>query len=218
MLRTLQNVVSSSGGRSLARAFSRLGWVGFWMQIAIGLIPVALIIYALLIDRRSGGGTRGGMALIEYLTLGSVLILAFTTIWFFRYTRLAKRIGDPERRPPQLALQRAAWTGVAAGTLGIVFSMLIVLLDVAQLLLYFLRAPQAGVPVVQTTTVGAASWVSAADIASLLALIFTMLMELVVLAFSLWLLFRSTVASMEYPHATPETPTHPRDMHESSKT
>jgi hypothetical protein len=218
MLRTLQNVLSSSGGRSLARAFSRLGWVGFWMQIAIGSIPVALIFYGLLVDRISGGRTRGGIALVEYLTLGSVLILAFTTIWFYRYTRLAKRIGDPEHRPPQSALQRAAWTGVAAGTLGIVFSMLIVLFEVAQLLLYFLRVPQAGVPVVQTTTGGAATWVSAADIVSLLALVLTMFVELAVLALSLWLLFRSTVASVEYPRAAPVTQPHPGDPHESSRT
>ena len=87
---------------------------------------------------------------------------------------------------------RAVWIGIAASTLGIVLSLLIMLLEASQLLLYFLRAPQAGVPVVQTTA-GPASWVSAGDILSLLALIFAVSVEIVVLGMGLWLLFRSMV-------------------------
>ena len=86
-----------------------------------------------------------------------------------------------------------------ASTLGIVFSMLVMFFEVAQLLIYFLRAPQAGIPVVQTTG-GPASWVSAADIVSLMALLLTMFVEIVVLAFGLWLLFRTMTASIEFPH------------------
>ena len=79
------------------------------------------------------------------------------------------------------------------------FTMLVMFFEVAQLLVYFLRAPQAGIPVVQTTA-GAASWVSAADIMSLMALLLTMFVEVIVLAFSLWLLFRATIASSEFPN------------------
>ena len=157
-------------------------------------IPVALVFYALVFDRGSSGGTRAGFVLVQYLTIVSLLVLLFTTIWFYRYTRLAKRIADADRRPSELSVQRTAWIGIAASTLGIVLSLLIMLLEAVQLLLYFLRAPQAGVPVVQTTG-GPASWVSAADIVSLLALILTLSVEIAVLALGLWLLFRSMVAS-----------------------
>ena len=135
------------------------------------------------------------------MTLASLVVLVFTTIWFFRYIRLGTRIADPDRRPPNAAVQRVAWIGTAASMLGIVLSMLIMLFEVVQLLIYFLRAPQAGIPVVQTTGGGAASWVSAADVVNLLALTFIMLIEVIALAFSLWLLFRSMVASKEYPDA-----------------
>jgi len=127
------------------------------------------------------------------------LVLAFTTLWFYRYTRLATKLADPARRPTESAVQRTVWTGITATTLGITFSMLVMLFEVAQLLIYFLRAPQAGIPVVQTTA-GAASWVSAADILSLMALLLTMFVEVAVLAFSLWLLLRTMVASVEFPH------------------
>jgi hypothetical protein len=188
-------------GYSLANAFSGLGWTGFWAQIAIGSIPVMLAIYSFLFSGSTGAGTRGGLALVEYLTIVGLLLLAFTTFWFYRYTRLAKQIADPEHRPSALVVRRAAWTGVAASTLGVVFSILVMLFEVTQLLFYFLRAPQVGIPTVQTTGSGSASWVSAADMVSLLMLILTLFVEVVVLTFSLWLLFRTMIASAEYPHA-----------------
>ena len=191
-------------GSSLANAFSGLGWTGFWAQIAIGSIPVVLVIYSLLFDGSAGAGTRGGFALVEYLTIASLLLLAFTTFWFYRYTRLAKEIADPERRPQSSVVRRAAWTGVAASTLGVVLSILVMLFEVTQLLFYFLRVPQVGIPTVQTTGSGSASWLSAADIVSLLILILTLFVEVTVLTFSLWLLFRTMTASMEYHHAGSE--------------
>jgi hypothetical protein len=92
------------------------------------------------------------------------------------------------------------WTGIKASTVGILFSMIVMFFEVAQLLIYFLRAPQAGIPVIQTTG-GPASWVSAADIAGLMALLLTMFVEVAVLAFSLWLLYRTTIPTVEFPHA-----------------
>jgi hypothetical protein len=200
MLGTIRKALRPSPKDSLARSFSRLGWLGFWMQIAVGAIPVILIIYSFLFGSARAAGTRSGFPLIQYLTIAGLVVLAFTTLWFYRYTRLAARIADPERRPSELSLQRTVWKGVMASTLGIVFSMLVMFFEVTQLLIYFLRAPQAGIPVIQTTTTGSASWVSAADIMSILALLLTMFVEITVLIFGLWLLLRTMTTSAEYPH------------------
>src|SRR5262249_12430476 len=200
MSESLREVLKRSSSYSLANAFFRLGWTGFWAQIAIGSIPLVLAIYSFLFDSSGGAGTRGGLALVEYLTIAGLLLLAFTTVWFYRYTRLARQIADSERRPPAFVVRRAAWTGVVASTLGVVLSILVMLFEVTQLLFYFLRAPQVGIPTVQTTGSGSASWVSAADIVSLLILILTLFVEVAVLTFSLWLLFRTMIASVEYPH------------------
>ena len=189
---------------SLSRAFSRFGWIGFWLQIAIGSIPIALLIYASLLGSGDGVGTRSRFGLVQYLEIGSLLVLAFTTIWFYRYTQLAHRIAEVDLSPSMQSLQRTAWTGVAASTLGIVFSALVMMFEVTQLLLYFLRAPQAGVPVIQTTSGGPASWVSAGDVLSVMGLIFTMLVEIVVLVLSLWLLFRTNAEFMQIHHADDE--------------
>jgi hypothetical protein len=201
MLQMLRRILRPTKSDSLARAFSRLGWIGFWIQVAIGAIPLALITYAFVFGRDAGAGTRGGFALVRYLAVAGLLVLAFTTLWSYWYTRVAKRIADATRRPSEQSVRRAAWIGVAASALGIVLSMLVMLFEIAQLLIYFLRAPQAGIPVIQTTGGGQASWISAADIVHLLALNLTMFGEITILAFSLWLLFRTTLPSVEFPHA-----------------
>src|SRR5215470_10828304 len=200
MLNALQRTLRPSATESLARAFSRLGWLGFWMQVVIGAVPLALILYALVFGSARPAGTRSGFPLLQYLTLGSLLVLGFTTVWFYRYTRLASRLVDPRRRPTEHSLQRTVWIGVMASAIGMVFSMLVMFFEVSQLLIYFLRAPQAGIPVIQTTSGGPASWVSAADIFSLMALLLAMFIEVAVLIIGLWLLLRTTMASAEFPH------------------
>jgi hypothetical protein len=203
MFRVFRKAIWPSRNDRLSQSFSSLGWLGFWMQIAVGSIPLALVIFALAFGRNPAPGTRAGFPLIEYLSIAGLLVLAFTTLWSFRYTRVAVRLSDPTRRPTRTAVQRTVWTGVKASTIGIVLSMLVMLFEVVQLLIYFLRTPQAGVPVIQTTG-GPASWVSAADIAGLLALLLIMFAEVTVLVFSLWLLFRTRLPSVEFPQIDDE--------------
>jgi len=55
------------------------------------------------------------------------------------------------------------------------------LIVTAHLLFYFITAPQGGVQVVQTTNGDSASWVSADDMLSLMALILSLSAEMIVL-------------------------------------
>jgi hypothetical protein len=77
--------------------------------------------------------------------------------------------------------------------------MIVMLVEAASLLFFFLKSPQAGVPVIQMPGTEAAQWVSSVDMVSLMALILTLFSELIVLVFSLWLLFRTTLGSPEFP-------------------
>jgi Protein of unknown function (DUF3611) len=192
-------MLKSTAGSGLGRAFSRLGWIGFWMQVAIWVISIALTVYIFVLDRDPSLATRGAFTLVKYLTVASLLVMTFTTIWSYRYTMLAGHIADPDRRPPASTIRRTAGVGVAASMVGLVLSMLIMLFEVTQLFLHFLRAPKAGVPVVQTTG-SPATWVSAGDILNLAVIILITFVEVVVLVFSLWLLFRASTSSTEYPH------------------
>jgi hypothetical protein len=198
MLGQLREAIRPSKSSSLARAFRRLGWAGFWLQIVFGSLPVIIMAYYFTFSR-NGSASRSGFPFVEYLTIASLLILVFTILWSYRYTRLAKRIMDPEKRPSESYVIGSVWTGVVASTAGMLFSMIVLLIEVANLLFYFLKAPQAGIPVIQTSGADAPRYVSSVDMVSLMALNLTLFAELMVLVFSLWLLFRTSAGSPEFP-------------------
>ncbi|EGV18167.1 DUF3611 family protein [Thiocapsa marina] len=183
--------------KSLAKSFKRLGWTGFWIQVLVGVIPLVLMLYS-FVFAQSVTGPRAGLPIVEYLTLGSLAMMIFTTFWFFRYTRIADEIKGPGTSPTETELAGSVWIGLLASSLAIFFTITVMFVEVAHLLFYFLAAPQGGVPVIQTTGAGPASWVSAVDMLSLMSMVLTLLAELVVMVFSLWLLFRVTEGSPEY--------------------
>jgi Protein of unknown function (DUF3611) len=201
MLQGLRNAIKPSKGKSLARAFYRLGWAGFWFQVVFGSFPVIVMLYYFAFSR-SNTGPSGGLRFIEYLTIIDLLMLLFTIFWSYHYTRLAKKLSDPERRPSESSVVGSVWTGVMAGTAGVVFSMIVVLIEALNLLFYFLKAPQGGMPVIQTSGTEAVHWVSAVDMVSIVALLLTLMAEQIALVFSLWLLFRTSVSSPEFPQTT----------------
>jgi hypothetical protein len=197
MFQRLRDAITPGKGKSLARAFSRLGWIGFWLQLVFGAVTIVGMGYYFFAQPASED--RNGLPFVEFLTIADLLLLAFTTFWSYRYVWLARRIGDPARRPPESKVVNIVWTGVMASAIGLLFSMFVMVVEAAKLLYYFLKSPQAGIPVIQTSGAAAPHWVSSVDMVSLMALILTTFAELIVLVFSLWLLFRSTMASAEYP-------------------
>jgi len=203
MLKKLMESLQRSGTQNLAKTFSRLGRIGFWVQIVLGSLPLLLMAYAFIFTR-SPSGPRAGLAVVEYLTLASLLILIFTIVWFHRHTRLANRIADPQTCPPASSVIRSVWTGLVASSIGLLFSMMVMVIETGHLLFYFLAAPQGGVPVFQTSDSGPTGWVSAVDMMSLMALSLFVFAELVVLILSLWLLFRTMQVSAEFPQSAAE--------------
>jgi len=189
-----------SNPESLAKQFSRLGWIGFWIQLVLVSIPIILLLYVLFISSPESAQSRG-IDLSNYLSYGSLLVMLFTIFWFYRYTRLADRIADPELRPPQSSVMQTLWIGLGASGLGILFSMILMMNAVLRLLFVLLATPQTGVPF-SATGGDPANTLSAIDAVSLTSLLFILTAELIVLAFSLWLLFRVTRPPAEITDAT----------------
>ncbi|MFZ1956228.1 MAG: DUF3611 family protein [Desulfobacterales bacterium] len=179
-----------SNPEKMAKYFSRIGWFGFWLQLAMLLIPILLLIYVLIIGSPESA-QRKGIDLSSYLSYGSLLVLLFTTFWFYRYTRLAGKISDPQLRPTQASVEKTIWTGLGAIFLGISFSMILMTNAVGRFLFVLLATPQTGVPFSQTGG-DPAMTLSAIDAVALMSLLFSLFAELIVLALSMWLLFRVT--------------------------
>jgi hypothetical protein len=165
--------------------------------MGMGAIPLAIMIYTYLFAESSAVGARPSPPLIQYLSSLDLLLLMFVTGWFYRYTRIAKRMKDSVLRPSFSSLRKSVWVGIVTATLAILFSMLVMLFEVSKLLFFFLSAPQAGVPALQATPVVLANWVSAVDMLSLISLILTLGGEILALIFGLVLLLRTDQASAE---------------------
>jgi hypothetical protein len=198
MSQTIHDAPDHAEAMSLSKTFSRLGWTGFWLQVVLGSLPVITLVYYFAFTG-SGAVSRSGFPFIEYLAIANLLAVIFTTLWSYRYTRLAKRITDPERCPLPASLARSVWTGVIASTVGMFFSTLVILIEAANLTFYFLKAPQAGLPVIQTSGAESVRFVSSVDMISLVALILTLFAELIVLMFNLRLLSRTTPKPSDHP-------------------
>ncbi len=60
-------------------------------------IPIALLIYVLFFSGPESAQRRG-IELTNYMSFGGLVVMLFTILWFYRYTRVARRIVDPEPR------------------------------------------------------------------------------------------------------------------------
>ena len=173
----------------LSRDFSRLGTLGFWIQVVLLIIPLALLLYVLVIRTPASGGPSIGF--LNYLSMGSLALLVFTTFWFSRYIGLAKKIADPSRRPTRDSVTNTIWVGIWASCIGICFSMILLFNTVGQLLIALLSLPP-GVVIAPADATGSSGFVTAADAVTLLSVIIVLTAELIVLGLSIWLLFQAT--------------------------
>jgi hypothetical protein len=88
------------------------------------------------------------------------------------------------------------WIGLGASCLGILFSMMLMMNAVLRILFILLATPQTGIPIAAAGG-DPARTLSAIDAVSLTSLLFILTAELIVLAFSLWLLFQVTRPAAE---------------------
>jgi hypothetical protein len=170
----------------IRRGFIRLGLLGFWLQFVL-LISVGLLS---LYTFRVFGGKPGVGNVLAFLGL---LLPVFTTAWCFNYARLGRSLADARGATPG-QLHRAAWIGVWVGVLGSAVALLSLFGATSSLLVTMLANPQVGMMVSPATEGASAYTVSAVDAVSLMALLLTLLSELVVVAISLRLVFQLSSA------------------------
>jgi hypothetical protein len=180
---------------SLGKHFSRLGWIGFWIQVVLLIIPIFLLLYVMFISSPETA-QRKGINLGNYLSYGSLLVMLFTTFWFFRYTRLGRKIADPKLCPGQSSVIKTVWIGLGASCLGIFFSIIMMIKTVFRMLVILLATPQTGIPFAAPGG-DPGTVLSAIDAVSMTSLVLMLTAELIVMSFSLWLLFRLTRPATE---------------------
>jgi hypothetical protein len=179
-----------SNPERLGATFSKLGWIGFVIQLVLLTMPLLLALY-MLFGFAADSPARRGIDLSNYLSYGSLIVTLFTAFWFFRYPGLGRRIaaGDPGLTGG--GVLKTVWIGIWAGGLGVVFSMLQLFGSAGRMLFVMLANPQTGINVAPQMGANPSLSLSALDGISQLTLLILLTAELVVLGLSLWLLYRT---------------------------
>jgi hypothetical protein len=174
----------------LGATFTKLGWIGFVIQLVLLTVPLVLALYMML-GFSPESAARKGIDLSNYLSYGSLIVAIFTAFWLFRYTRLGRRIAAGDPALTGAGVLKTVWIGIWAGAIGIVFSMLQMFGAAGRILFVMLANPQTGLMVSPQIGGNPSQSISALDGISLLTLLVLLTAELVVLGLSLWLLYRT---------------------------
>lgn len=160
---------SSPTPRQIARNCRRLGWVGFWLQVLLGVIP--LLVVLVLVLSRLGQWAGGLFSLGLWLAVLCLGFLIFSTYWSFRYTQLAGRLEVPESRPSKSGVKRALRTGLLANLAVMTIAGLIALGYVSQLTLRMLTVPQGATVVTPNQAVTQGALVSPSNMLAIQAMV-----------------------------------------------
>ncbi len=151
MFNFLDSEASSSTPQQIARSFRWLGWIGFALQSLLGFIPILVVVANILSKpgQQQPGGFSGGL----WLAIACLIILLFSIYWCFRYTQLANRLEDRDRRPAKAQVIRDVKWGLIANIGIMTIAVIVALLRVGELTFTMLRLPQ-GATVITANQVG----------------------------------------------------------------
>jgi hypothetical protein len=171
----------------LGRLFERIGRLGFWIQFVLLVLTVVFGLW--VFSMRPASDAAAGVGMRNVLSFSSLAVLVFTTYWCRRYAAVGPRIASETERPTFARVKKMLWTGLWAGSLGAFLSLGLLIGAVGRMMFLMLANPQVGMMI--APAIGDQS-ISAIDALSMMALLLMLGAELIVVALTLWLLYRST--------------------------
>lgn len=106
----------------IALAFQRAGWVGFWMQLVLGVIAAITLLFAGPSTRQlNNPGSGFGL----FFTMAGTVALGLSVYWNFRYPRIARqlRTTDFQLRPNKADTLKLLRQGVMIPMVGVALSL-----------------------------------------------------------------------------------------------
>ncbi len=194
MVDTYTNYESASPSiHEIAQDFRRLGWIGFWIQSVLAVIPIFLLIFVLFLRPASPSNNQiSAVGLV--LGYGCLFALIFTMYWCHRYTQIGHQLEDPQQRPAKAEVIQALWFGIVVNVIGMACVILVGFSIVGSLLYRVLTLPPGGSkilsPVPGTTVLNAGSIITPFNLIAMQAMVNAMAAELAGITVSLWLLSR----------------------------
>jgi len=135
----------SPSALQLARIFRFTGWISLGLQVTFGVISGAAILFSVSGGRTAGEVAAPGTGIGIFLAVCGVLVTFISSFLAFRYTRIAKRLEDPnpKLRPSRTNTIKVLKIGLVASLVGMTLTLLGAEITGGQLLLKALTQPTA---------------------------------------------------------------------------
>ncbi|MFN6514798.1 MAG: DUF3611 family protein [Nostoc sp. CreGUA01] len=101
------------------------GWITFWLQLAIGVVSVLALLFALT-GRGLVQQQNAGLGIGIFWAVCGIVVLLFSLYWDFRYTRIGKALENrnPALHPSKPDTTKILRMGIIIGLVGILLTLL----------------------------------------------------------------------------------------------
>lgn len=111
--------------RGIGYTIRLTGWITFWIQLAIGVVSVLALLFALT-GRRFVQQQNAGLGIGIFWAVCGIVLLLFSLYWDFRYTRIGKALENtnPALHPSKGDTTRILRLGIVVSLVGILLTLL----------------------------------------------------------------------------------------------
>lgn len=108
----------------IAKTISLTGWITFWVQLTLVVVSGLVLLFAST-GRRFATQQNTGIGIGIFWAVCAVAALLFSVYWYFRYTRIAKRLDNPNPalHPTKADTIRIIEVGIMVGLLGTLLAL-----------------------------------------------------------------------------------------------
>ncbi len=176
--------------QAIAKAFRLTGWIGFWIQLVLGVVSaVILLVFAVFGQRTGTSGNNPGTGFGVFLAICGLVSLGVSIYLAFRYTRVGNQLqsSNPVNRPRKIETIQVLRLGILVNLVGILLTLLGAQAIVGTFAARAISQPQSPLLVPQQ---GNSAWITGLDMFAIQANTNIVFAHFAGLVASLWLLNR----------------------------
>ncbi|MDH6103045.1 DUF3611 family protein [Chrysosporum ovalisporum ANA283AFssAo] len=124
-VRSLVRSHARTSKHKIANQIRLTGWMMLWVQLALALVSGLLLLFAST-GRDFVGQSNPGLGIGVFWAVTGILLLLFSVFWDFRYTRIGRRLDNPNPtlHPSKADTTRAIRMGILVSLVGMLLTIL----------------------------------------------------------------------------------------------
>lgn len=110
--------------QGIANNIRLTGWISFWIQLALAVVSSLAVLFAAT-GREFADQPNAGLGVGIFWAICGIIALLFSVYWDFRYTRLGKRLSNPNHtlHPSKADTITAIRLGIIVGLIGMLLTL-----------------------------------------------------------------------------------------------